>query len=148
VPRKNTICETRLKNRGVFGNFKGNTHEWTCDIFPVDHDVLSMELPLAFRDVTVDEDPSSLYAAAQALAALQDVFGPVNRFSGQGRAAKQVLDLLRRIRAEQGAPEKAPGIDHLVVLDRGVDLLSPMLTQLTYEGLIDEFFGINFSELF
>ena len=33
--------------------------------------------------------------------------------------------------------------DSLIVLDRRVDMITPMLTQLTYEGLIDEFFGIK-----
>jgi hypothetical protein len=33
-----------------------------------------------------------------------------------------------------------------LLLDRGVDLLTPLATQLTYEGLIDEIFGINNSE--
>lgn len=31
----------------------------------------------------------------------------------------------------------------MVLLDRAVDLLSPACTQLTYEGLIDEVFGIT-----
>ena len=34
-------------------------------------------------------------------------------------------------------------IDSLVVLDRRVDMITPMLTQLTYEGLIDEMIGIK-----
>lgn len=104
-----------------------------------------MELPLVFRDLTIDDDPSTYHAVAQSLAALQDLFGPINKFSGQGKAAKHVLDLLKRINAEQGALEKMPGIDHVVVLDRGIDLLSTMATQLTYEGLIDELFKINYS---
>lgn len=104
-----------------------------------------MELPFVFRDLTIDDDPSTYYAVAQALSSLQNAFGPINKFSGQGKAAKHVLDLLRRINAEQGAQEKIPGIDHVVVLDRGIDLLSTMATQLTYEGLIDELFKINFS---
>jgi hypothetical protein len=29
------------------------------------------------------------------------------------------------------------------VLDRRVDMISPLLTQLTYEGLIDELVGIK-----
>lgn len=37
-------------------------------------------------------------------------------------------------------------IDALLLLDRSVDLLSPLITQLTYEGLIDEIFGINCSK--
>jgi vacuolar protein sorting-associated protein 33A len=34
-------------------------------------------------------------------------------------------------------------IDSLIIIDRHVDMITPMLTQLTYEGLIDEFFGIQ-----
>lgn len=55
-----------------------------------------------------------------------------------------------------GAPDKSdkfigPGgiktatgrIRHVVIIDREVDLLTPMLTQLTYEGILDELFGIQ-----
>jgi len=34
-------------------------------------------------------------------------------------------------------------IDSLVILDRRVDMITPLLTQLTYEGLIDELIGIK-----
>lgn len=34
-------------------------------------------------------------------------------------------------------------IDSLVVLDRQVDMITPLLTQLTYEGLVDEMIGIQ-----
>ena len=37
----------------------------------------------------------------------------------------------------------APEFDSVILLDRNVDLLSPLLTQLTYEGLLDELFGIQ-----
>jgi hypothetical protein len=34
-------------------------------------------------------------------------------------------------------------IDSLVIIDRAVDLVSPLCTQLTYEGLVDEYYGIH-----
>ena len=37
----------------------------------------------------------------------------------------------------------AHAIDSLVIIDRRVDMITPMLTQLTYEGLIDEMIGIK-----
>ena len=40
-------------------------------------------------------------------------------------------------------PTVKPQIDSLVIIDRSVDLLSTLPTQLTYEGLIDELFGIS-----
>lgn len=36
-----------------------------------------------------------------------------------------------------------PQIDQLILIDRSVDLITPLATQLTYEGLIDQFFQIN-----
>lgn len=41
--------------------------------------------------------------------------------------------------------EAVSQIDAIVLLDRSVDLVSALSTQLTYEGLIDEFFGIKYS---
>jgi hypothetical protein len=33
--------------------------------------------------------------------------------------------------------------DSLIILDRRVDMITPLLTQLTYEGLVDELIGIK-----
>jgi hypothetical protein len=35
--------------------------------------------------------------------------------------------------------------DSILILERGTDLVTPMCTQLTYQGLVDEIFGINTS---
>src|SRR6218665_2867324 len=42
-----------------------------------------------------------------------------------------------------GESQVAPQIDNLLIIDRMVDPLTPLLTQLTYEGLIDEIYGVN-----
>lgn len=34
-------------------------------------------------------------------------------------------------------------LDSLIILDRRVDMITPLLTQLTYEGLIDELIGMK-----
>lgn len=36
-----------------------------------------------------------------------------------------------------------PQIEQLILIDRSVDLITPLATQLTYEGLIHQFFTIN-----
>lgn len=36
-------------------------------------------------------------------------------------------------------------IDSVVIIDRTVDLITPLITPLTYEALIDELFGIIYS---
>ena len=53
--------------------------------------------------------------------------------------------MIQRMRKEGSAHEKplTPRIENLVLIDRRVDLITPLSTQLTYEGLIDELFGIK-----
>ena len=67
--------------------------------------------------------------------------------------AQTVADLMERMRMEMfgnsaSAREVVPQIDAVVILDRSVDLLTPLSTQLTYEGLIDEVFGIKHCKSF
>ena len=59
--------------------------------------------------------------------------------------AHHVTDMIIRKRRELADTESqiTPVIDSLLLIDRTVDLLTPLLTQLTYEGLIDETFSIE-----
>jgi len=146
VPRKSLLCENRLIQAGVFGSL-------TCSslpvyMFPLDTDLLSMELPTAYGDL-VTGDLTSLHYAAMALTRMQAVTGVIPRIYGKGTAAAQVFDLMVRMKRETCGqePQVRSQIDTLVILDRGVDLISTLPTQLTYEGLIDEMFGIQCSSV-
>ena len=63
---------------------------------------------------------------------------------------KRLTGLLQRqLKQQEGASSSdklltpSNRLDALVVLDRRVDMITPLLTQLTYEGLIDETLGIK-----
>ncbi|XP_039288228.1 vacuolar protein sorting-associated protein 33A [Nilaparvata lugens] len=143
LPRKSLLCEKRLKSRGVYGNF--TFEELPIDFFPFDNDLISMELESAFKEYHLENDTSCYYQAAQAIMTLQDLYGVIPRVSGKGDAAKLVYELMKKLSAEpqQPSPNTVSQIDHILLIDRAVDLLSPLATQLTYEGLIDEIFEIN-----
>ena len=53
---------------------------------------------------------------------------------------------MRRELPQNQEPQVTPKIDNLILIDRTVDMITPMMTQLTYEGLIDEIFGIKYSK--
>lgn len=38
-------------------------------------------------------------------------------------------------------------VDGLIIVDRSVDWVTPMCTQLTYDGMIDEYIGIKNGKL-
>jgi hypothetical protein len=86
----------------------------------------------------------------------QQKYGLFPRIIGKGDNAKRLADLLIRMRTEVIAGETSTGggpsflgltpssnIDSLIIIDREVDFPTVLLTQLTYEGLIDEVFNIT-----
>lgn len=100
----------------------------------------------------LENDPTCLYRVAQAIVKLEDVYGRIGRVSGKGPVVKQTLDLISKLSLEPRKPNSKAKrnyktIDHLVLIDRSVDLMTPMVTQLTFEGLIDELFGIDCCKL-
>lgn len=144
VPRRSQLCEKHLTIRGVLSSI--TIQEFPCDIFPFDSDVMSLELQNDFRENTLEGDPTCLYNTAQALKTIQKLYGVIPRVFGKGPAAKQVWDLLCKLnKEEQGVyrPPVTSCIDQLLILDRCIDYASILTTQLTYEGLIDELYGIK-----
>jgi hypothetical protein len=121
--------------------------EFSVDLIPFDNDVLSLELTSAYMDLALHGDRTPLFYVARSIARLQSLFGIIPRIMGKGSAASLVLDMVKRLRREAQAsdeePMASPEIDTLILIDREVDMVTPMLTQLTYEGLIDEVFGIS-----
>lgn len=102
------------------------------------------------------KDPTSIYLSAKALMLQQQKYGLFPRIIGKGDNAKRLADLLIRMRTEVTAGEStinsgpsflgltpSSTIDSLVIIDREVDFPTVLLTQLTYEGLIDEVFNIT-----
>ncbi len=78
----------------------------------------------------------------------QALYGIIPNVYGKGKCAKIVADQMFRMRRELGPneePQITPKVDNLILIDRNVDYITPMMTQLTYEGLIDENFGIKYS---
>ncbi|KAL5477144.1 hypothetical protein EMCRGX_G023894 [Ephydatia muelleri] len=126
--------------------------EYRLETLPVDSDVISLDLSSAFTDLYLQSDPTVVHQAARAIGKLQTVFGLYPKIVGKGKYAKDVATILSRMHSEmmanpsfaQSLKELTPQIDMVVLLDRTVDLLTPLCTQLTYEGLIDELYGITY----
>eukprot|EP00794_Sanderia_malayensis_P018179 gene18179-19993_t len=143
VPRKSLLCESRLQELGVYGTFT-NIEQYSLDLIPFDHDLMSLEHELSFTECNLEKDLSSMYFVANSLMKLQALFGVIPKVFGKGDMALHVTDMIIRKRRELADVETqiTPVIDNLLLIDRSIDLITPLLTQLTYEGLIDEVFGI------
>eukprot|EP00249_Psilotum_nudum_P013983 c24607_g1_i1 orf=309-2105(-) len=144
LPRRTVVCEKVLEEEEVYGRVI--IGEIPLYFIPFDEDVLSLEMELAFKEWQVGGDMSALWYIAGAISALEMSFGVIPNIKVKGKAAAQVADTLSRMQREKQMRMPVPvisEIDTLILLDRQVDMITPMCTQLTYEGLLDEILQIN-----
>ncbi|KAI0486392.1 Sec1-like protein [Xylaria cf. heliscus] len=152
VPRRTLVSDKLLEEAGVLGDV--NIAELPIYFFPLERDVLSLELDDSFRDLYLFKDSTPAFLMAKALMGIQSKHGLFPRVVGKGDHAKRVAELLTRMRQELLAGETtveanktglvpSNSLESVVIIDREVDFVTPLLTQLTYEGLIDEVWGIQ-----
>ncbi|CAH8845725.1 unnamed protein product [Trichobilharzia szidati] len=114
-----------------------------------------MEDSSCFANYSISEKHDSIYQFVQGLMRFQSIFGLFPKIFAKGEKAVQVTKMLRRMLDESKASEKSQSqctaldeiesqTDLLILIDRSVDPLTPLLNQLTYAGLVDEKWGIRF----
>jgi hypothetical protein len=145
-----------LEEHGVLG--EANITELPLNFIPLEHDLLSLELENSFSDLVLRRDPTCIFAAAQALMLLQKQYGLFQRILGKGDNAQKLSDLLQRMRSEEDVNASSDPtnshltsfgltpssvVENLIIIDREVDMPTVLSTQLTYEGLLDEVFGVS-----
>ncbi|TKX23332.1 Sec1-like protein 2 [Elsinoe australis] len=160
VPRRTLLSDRILEENGVLG--EAAIMSCPLHFLALDPDLLSLELEDATSDIYMMNDPTSIYLSAQALMTVQKQCGLIPRILGKGDNAKRLADLLLRLRAEEDVTAStspsggflstcgsvpSATIDSLVIIDREVDYATPLLTQLTYAGLLDETFRIQYNTL-
>lgn len=145
VPQSCTSILKLLEYNNIDISKLYSIEELNIELFVLDTDLLSMENEFVYKDLYAYEDPSAIHQIVEGLDKIQQAFGQFPRISGQGKAAKLVCDLMLRKRKNLTPTSNSspPQIHHLVLIDRRIDLVTPFLTQLTYEGLLDEIFNIN-----
>ncbi|TXG49476.1 hypothetical protein EZV62_025351 [Acer yangbiense] len=143
VPRRSVACEKILEEEQVHNLM--TIGEYPLYMVPLDEDVLSFELDLALK-WQVDGDASSLWHIAKAIHKLEFTFGLIPNVRAKGKASVRVAEILNRMQTEEPVSTSdmsMPEINTLIIIDREVDMVTPMCSQLTYEGLVDEFLRIN-----
>lgn len=144
MPRKCTLCERKLEVLGVYGDFV-SIGEYNPDFFVFDSDLISLERPLAFRECQLETDFTALYQIARSLMTFQCLYGFFSSIAGIGPLSKSVHDIMMKLKQEISGiePTVISQVDQLILIDRSIDLLTPMTFQVSYEAILDEIYGIN-----
>jgi hypothetical protein len=136
-------------------------------LFPIESDVVSLEYDHVLKEEGMEGTPSQLISTcARSLLKLQDICGKIPRIQSLGRLGEEVLQKLlnqsvdeylaqdetiitttedeEAAAASSSADNKLP--DNrlaMMLIDRKVDMVTPMVSPLTYEGFLDEVVGID-----
>ena len=88
----------------------------------------------------LEKNISSIEHISKAIATIQELYGIIPNITAVGPHSQSVADMVVQQRTEGNIKEvNLPSeIDRLILLDRSVDLVTPFITPLTYEGIIDE----------
>ncbi|XP_060574678.1 vacuolar protein sorting-associated protein 33B-like [Ruditapes philippinarum] len=143
VPRRLFLCEMILEQEGVLGHC--DLDEVDLNLLPLDTDILSMETPEFFKSFYLDSDLTLLQTVSKSVHTIQGITGEIPNVYCLGRAGKMCYELLKQMTGERLIQPDYPRseIGHLFLIDRGVDFVTPLCSQVTYEGLLDDMFGIQ-----
>ncbi|KAM8894486.1 vacuolar protein sorting-associated protein 33B isoform 1-T1 [Spinachia spinachia] len=141
TPRKFYACEAVLEEQGIFGEV--TTDEWSFSLLPLDNDVISMELPEFFRDNFLAGDQRWVRTAGSALHLLHSLYGPFSKLYGIGRCSKMAYESWREQVEEGEQTARQAEIGKVFLIDRDVDFVTPLCSQVVYEGLVDDIFRIK-----
>ncbi|XP_041811827.1 vacuolar protein sorting-associated protein 33B isoform X1 [Chelmon rostratus] len=141
TPQKFYACEAVLEEQGIFGDV--TTDEWAFYLLPLDDDIISLELPEFFRDNFLAGDQRWVRTAGNALRLLHSLYGPFSKVYGIGRCSKMAYESWREQVEEGEQRARQAEIGKVFLIDRDVDFVTPLCSQVVYEGLVDDIFRIK-----
>ncbi|KYQ89401.1 Sec1-like family protein [Tieghemostelium lacteum] len=129
-----------LEKEGLLGLLK--TVSFDIGFIPYDTDLLSLELTDFYSRSFVENDNYQIETIARSIIQLEQLYGPFQNIIGKGTKSKLICDYL--LPAQDTLPPfESSQMKTLILLDRNIDVLPMLLTQQTYQGLIDEIFTIS-----
>lgn len=148
VPESTLIAEQFLEqDHGLKERFpEMRIESLDIDLQFFDFPSFSMNLHDSFRRLLCDGDLSSVRWISRFLCKAQFTWlGPFSDVVCVGPKAKRVGDVLEHMQnvSSDTAGDLPTSVNRLLIIDRNIDLLTPLLTQTTYEGFLDELYGFN-----
>lgn len=173
VPRLVHYCNLALEEEGVYEYV--SILECPLGLIPLEYDVYSLEDHTMFKTLFLYKDTTPLSDIVNSILQLQLLSGNIVDVHGQGKLSKVIADKLDQANLTYGYKSKksnhksASNIDRdfqglqvsvnnnqedqfvsftdLYLVDRDSDFASVLISQLNYEGILDEAFNICCNKL-
>ena len=143
-PKINLECENYIKDS--YNNAYFNKHNLNMDIYPLDHEILSLELNQSFHELYATNNYNSLFLLNRAIIKYETVFGKIKYKYYLGSLGKKLKELLEDEEKNINLDEEQSTLA-CILFDRSIDMITPLITNNVYEALLDDNFNINLNEI-
>jgi len=110
------------------------------NLLPIDLNILSMEIPMQHINKFVTNNVKTII---HYIAQIIQNFGYIPRIHGIGPCAQYIANILLKHKYDNGN-----GLfDKIIIIDRQCDLLTPLLSQESYRGIISELCNEEFKKI-
>ena len=146
-PKITNECSNFIKISNFASFF--HTYNFNMDIFPLDYDLMSLEDYTSFYDLYVEQNLNCISVLSRAIIKYENIFGKIKYKYFKGSLAEKLNKLLSREEEISSSIDKNKNMETFAcfMFDRSVDMITPLCTQFVFEGIIDDFFGINFNAI-
>ena len=154
IPRYTLMCQQILANYGYsavqsekikYTNSEVAVFDFHADFLPIEDYCFLMPSYRTFLQLHVDHDYSEIYNCGRALAKIQTIFGRIPQIFTLGPNAERVKNVMNEMNETANTLRTAtPQIDTLIIIDRIADMVTPLLTQTTLEGVVDNIYGVEY----
>ena len=121
-----------------------NIYNLNMDIYPLDYELMSLEDDNCFHQLYITNNYNSLFLLNRAIIKYETVFGKIKHKYCKGDLAKKLKEMLCEEEKNVNLEEE-PKTLACIMLDRTIDMITPLITNHVYEALLDDNFGIEFN---
>jgi hypothetical protein len=146
IPKISGECYSYINDSKYKSYF--NMHILNIDIFQLDYDLLSLENKNSFRDIYIDRNLNSLSSLSRAIVKYETVFGRIKYKYSKGFYSKKLTEILNR--EEEALNNNLNNENETLacfIFDRNIDMITPLCTNYVYEGILDDYIGIDFNSI-
>lgn len=111
------------------------------DFIPINEDLFSLEIP-KYLDPLEEES-----LIMESMLKMNKILGKIKNIFALGKNSTRLMKNLQAKMQNIPQMEDSGVDDYMIVLQRDLDYVTPMMTPFTYEGLLDLFFGINLNKI-
>ncbi|VDK76034.1 unnamed protein product [Onchocerca ochengi] len=140
VPEASFMIRDTLKQNREASSILRTLESLSLRLFPLYNDFLTLLMHDLPSKLLLDNDWTELQKCASAVRQLELLVGCLPNLRCKGKWAAQIVEIDE---SQTVSEHNDFQISDIILIDRWIDPLTPLLIQLTYAGLVDEIFDIG-----